>query len=346
MVIAGLWFTWGRHRVEANRHQRDYDQWRSMGQASWDWQVTPEQRYAEFQQFFHDRREWIVPHLMDDLLQRDSFLDRFVRTNKVGWLNFLVRRTLFFGGNTRRSASVLREKARIALRYLGTNAEPAIPILLGESQIPTTGGENPEAEAISTLTTLIILGQTPPAVIQTARLLTNSVRIANQVGSLVVLVAASPTDSIPRETLRQVLLTTNLPVIRCIPALAVMENLGPLAAPAAPILKAAVAKSYLDWPLTALNRAAHAIWAANGDAELAVQAAERTWAEYDQNRASGLDTDSLNAVSGTLQTLGSIPEVAEKMLPRILTLPEGPVRAQALKFLEPIPGSNLKPVSP
>lgn len=320
------------------------EKWTLQGKRKWletvvatNRQLTPDQIRAQLQSTLLSNRDIVIPILMRDLRRQPTFFDAAGRWITANSFNLWRWRPS-------REAEDVRTRAASLLGQLGTNAEIASPQLW--SNLHRALDRQPNGrEARQIAMALILIHRNHPESLTELISLTNFQRI-ELIGTL-LWTSVEPTNSLALKSLQRLLSLDPQMYSSLIETAEVLERLGPFAALAASDLKLALAKSYLDWPLSGLARMAHATWRADGNPDLALQVLRRSWLEFEQERkAANQETNRAEISSGALdgvyevvRRLGSIPEVAREIRPLLTSLPpNSPGIREALKCLEPVPG--------
>jgi hypothetical protein len=329
-----------RQLASGRRHQ-DLDFWvhehRREGLNS-----TPDRLRARQKAFLLDHRDEAIPYLLRDLHRQDSAIELFHR-----WM--LSRGWGRFAGwfQPIKSSSEYRNEAAVSLRLLGAHGRPAIPALWQCYSNATRLGWGPyHLEMMSMATTLAVLDGTNQETVSVLSQMTNSSRAMERIPGWVIAASFGPTHGWAVDSLRKELMPDQESALPALTASQWIGDIGPPAAHLTPLVRSAIARTYLSWPLTGLAVAAHRLWLADGDPQLALQVVRRAWTEFTQQldghippKDAGPNTEYTRASLYELAwRLGSIPEVARELRPLIDSLPASdPDREAALRCLEAIP---------
>ncbi len=325
-----------QQRTQA-QHRRYVDQW-VHERSRVNRQATPEQNNERIRDALLKEETTVIPLLLEDLRRADSYTEfiwRWVQSNGLGryvpWLR------------ANNHADTYRIQATLSLRLLGTNGLPALPTLWESfDHITFRSGD---AELTETALTLAMLaGQRSETVSRLGRL-TNHGNPKIQLEGWVLTAALNPSNSIAREEVRRRLMPAEETPIPAFTTSYILGELGPPGASLAPMVRLAVAKTYLSWPVPGLARAAHSLWRADGNPDLALQVVHRVWQEFIQQLQPGEQPSDAGTITGNSRStfyqiatvLGSIPEVAKEMRPLLMSMPtRDPERDVALRCLEPV----------
>lgn len=309
-------------------------------------QATPEQNNARIRDALLMKEATVIPLLLRDLRRADSSMEIFWQ-----WVQSkgLDRYAPWLRVNDQ--AGTGRIEAALAFRLLGSHGLPAVPSLWENfDRSRSRGGDR---ELIETAITLAVLAGDQPETESRLGCLTNHGHPKIQLEGWVLAAAMNPSNSIAREEVRRRLMPDEETPIPALNTSYVLGELGKTGASLAPMVRLAVAKTYLSWPVPGLARAAHSLWRADGNPDLALQVAHRVWQEFVQQLQPGqrpadagpFTDDSRNGIYQVAMILGSIPEVAKEMCPLLMSMPAKDTnRAVALKCLEALePGDNRRP---
>lgn len=322
-----------QQRIRA-QHRRYVDQW-VHERSHVNLQETPEQNAARIRDALLKDESNVIPLLLEDLRRSDSYMEviwRWVQSNGLGRYARWLR-----GDN---QAGTYRIQAAMALRLLGTHALPALPTLWENfDRITSRSGDGELTE--TALTLAVLAGQRSETLSRLGRL-TNHGNPKIQLEGWVFIAVLNPSNSIARDEVRQRLMPAEESPIPALNTSYILGELGASGASMAPMVRMAVAKTYFSWPVPGLARAAHSLWKADGNPDLALQVFHRVWQEFiqqmppgEQPADAGPGTDnSRNTVYQVAMVLGSIPEVAKEMRPLLLSMPtRDPEREVAIRCL-------------
>ncbi len=325
----------------ANRKHQDLEYWvHALHPEGPD--TTTDQLRARQKAFLLEHQDVAIPYLIQDLHRQDSTVEALHRwAVSQGWGRFAGWLEV------RKPSSAYRTEASVALRLLGTNSRPALPALWQCYSNATRLGWGPfYREMLSMAATLAVLDGTHHETVSILSQMTNSGRAMERIPGWVISAAFEPTHTSAVESLRRELQPDQESALPALTASQMIGDIGPPAAPLTPLVRAAIARTYLSWPLTGLAVASHRLWLADGDPQLALQVVRRAWSEFTQQlgantppKDAGPSTENARAsIYELARRLGSIPEVARELRPLIDSMPASDKdRDAALRCLEPIP---------
>ena len=303
--------------------------------------ATADQFQARQKAFLLEHRDAALPYLIRELQRQDSTIEVVHR-----WM--LSRGWGRFAGwlEPRKLSSIARSEAAGSLRLLGTNSQPALSALWQCYSNATSRGWGPYyREMLSMATTLAVLDGTHLETVSILSQMTNSSRAMERIPGWVIAASFGPNNTSAVESLRKELMPDPDSALPALTASQMIGDIGPPAAHLTPLVRTAIARTYLSWPLTGLAVASHRLWLADGDPQLALQVVRRAWSEFTQR----LDADTPPKNAGPItemdrasiyelaRWLGSIPEVAQELRPLILSMPDADKdRETALRCLDPI----------
>ena len=332
-----------QQRVRA-RQRRYVNQW-VHERSRMDSNATREQNEARIRAALIREEKTVIPLLLEDIQRAepyDEVIWRWLSSKGLGrYLQWLRRNE---------TASPYRIEAIKALRLMGTNGLSALPTLWQHFDRSTAGIYG--AEINETALTLAVLAGHLPETASRLGQLTNDRHAELQLTGWILTAALIPSNSVAHEEIRWRLTPAEETPIPALDTSLVLGELGASGASVAPMVRAAIAKSYLSWPLFGLARVAHALWRADGNPDFALQSVHRAWQEFsrqlqpdEQPADAGPITDiSRSTIYQMAKELGSIPEVAKEMRPLLMSMPTSdPEREVALKCLEPVGRGGEQP---